>query len=96
MSRIRRTRRSTVDTTSIWAYIAERNFPAADARVMRIDATLQLLADNPFMGEAVPDLRAGVRRFTLGNYLLYFEPMGDGIRLLRVVHAARQIDDLFD
>jgi toxin ParE1/3/4 len=48
------------------------------------------------MGEAVDNLSPGVRRFVVGNYVLYFEPIDDGIRLLRVVHAARRFDDLLE
>jgi toxin ParE1/3/4 len=96
MSRIKRTRRALVDVKKIWVYIAERNYVAADALIERIDAALKLLAKNPYMGEAVDHLHPGLRRFTVGNYLLFFEPIDDGIRLLRVVHAARKLDDLFD
>jgi toxin ParE1/3/4 len=80
----------------IWVYIAERNYPAAGALLAKINATLKILADNPYVGEAEDDLRPGSRRFTVGNYALYFEPIEDGIRLLRVVHSSRRLDELFD
>jgi toxin ParE1/3/4 len=85
-----------VDVKNLWIYIAERNYPAADALLEKIDSTLKLLAQNPQMGETVDHLHPGLRRFTLGNYLLLFEPIEDGVRLMRVVHAARRLDELFD
>jgi plasmid stabilization system protein ParE len=47
------------------------------------------------MGESVEQLQRGVRRVTLGSYQLFYEQTSDGIRLLRVYHAARRIEDLF-
>jgi toxin ParE1/3/4 len=96
MSRIKRTRRAQVDAKQIWVYIAERNYPAADALISRINTTCKMLADNAHLGEAVDHLRPGARRFSVGSYVLYFEPIENGIRVLRVVHSSRQMDDLFD
>ena len=96
MTLIKRTRRSLVDVTTIWNYIAERNFPAADAWVESLDEKLRLLAANSSVGERVDHLRPGVRRFTIRKYVIYFEPIDGGVRLLRVVHSARQADDLFE
>jgi toxin ParE1/3/4 len=94
MSRIKRTRSAIVDVTTIWNYIAERNFPAAEVWADRVDAKLRLLARNPELGESVDHLRQGARRVSLQNYVLYFEPIEDGVRLLRVVHGARDVPDL--
>jgi toxin ParE1/3/4 len=94
MSRVDRTDRARVDLLQVWNYIAERNFSAADRMLDRILDTLNLIATQPEMGEVVEHLKRGARRFSVGNYILYFEPMDDGIRLLRVVHASRQIEDL--
>jgi plasmid stabilization system protein ParE len=50
----------------------------------------------PLLGEATDQLRLGSRRLIVGNYQLFYEQTSDGIRLLRVYHAARRIEDLFD
>jgi plasmid stabilization system protein ParE len=47
------------------------------------------------MGEAVDYLRPGLRRWVYGQYLIFFEPRDYGIALIRVLHGARKIDDLF-
>jgi len=47
------------------------------------------------MGEAVDHIRPGLRRFTHGNYLIFYEPRETGIGLVRVFHGARKIEDLF-
>ncbi len=54
-----------------------------------------MLARHPLMGEAVPQYRPGLRRFTVGNYVLYYEPINGGVRLVRTLHGARKIEGLF-
>jgi toxin ParE1/3/4 len=95
MARLRRTSDARNDLTAIWLYIAQDNLAAADRLVDDINHNLKLLARFPLMGDAVDHLRPGVRRTTVGNYQLFYEPTADGIRLLRVYHAARRIEDLF-
>ena len=94
--RLLRTSDARYDLTAIWLHIAKDNLPAADRLIARIDNTLERILKNPFVGEAVDHLRPGVRRSMVGNYQLFYEPIPDGIRLLRVYHAARRIEDLFD
>ena len=96
MSRIERTRRATIDVTDLWVRIATDNFSAAERLVDRFDAALEQLARNPHMGEAVDQIRQGLRRFPVGNYVLYYDPLPSGIRLQRVVHAARSVQNVFE
>jgi toxin ParE1/3/4 len=95
MARVRRTSDARNDLTAIWLYIAQHDIAAADRLLDEIDRTLKLVSQFPLMGEAVDHLRAGTRRVIVGNYQLFYEPLSDGIRLLRVYHAARSIEDLF-
>ena len=56
---------------AIAEWIAEDNLSAAERWIDRIDQTLTLIAQYPLMGEAVHHLRPGMRRFCVGNYLLF-------------------------
>jgi toxin ParE1/3/4 len=67
MSRVDRTDRARVDLLQVWNYIAERSFAAADRTLDRILDTLYLIATQPEMGEAVEHMKAGARRFSVGN-----------------------------
>ena len=96
MARLLRTNDARDDLTALWLHIAQDNLTAADDLVNEIDCTLDLILKFPRMGEAVDHLRAGVRRFNVGNYQLFYEVIPDGVRLLRVYHAARRIEDLFN
>ena len=94
MSRITRTESSLRDLDDIWDYIAiENHHPAdADRLIDEIDKILHLLLTHPQMGEAVEHLRSHTRRCIVQNhYLLFYDTVGDEIRLLRVLHAARLI-----
>ncbi|MBA3484434.1 MAG: type II toxin-antitoxin system RelE/ParE family toxin [Pirellulales bacterium] len=94
MSGVQRTRRADLDLKQIWLYVAERNYPAADRLIDRMEKTLDLLHQNPLAGESMEHLRPNTRQFTVGNYVLMFEPTPSGIRLLRVAHSSRRMDDL--
>jgi toxin ParE1/3/4 len=96
MGFVYRTERARVDLLQVWNYIAERNFDAANGVLDRILESLNLIATQPHMGESVDNLKVGARRYSVGNYVVYFEPIDGGICLLRVVHAARNLDNLFD
>lgn len=60
-----------------------------------IDRLLTMIAQYPDIGEVVEHLSPGLRRFTLGNYLLFYRHADDQIELIRVLHSARDIDQLF-
>ena len=53
-----------------------------------------LITRYPKIGEAVEHLGPGVRRQTLGDYLLFYRVAGRQIELIRVLHGARDIDRL--
>jgi toxin ParE1/3/4 len=78
-----------VQLQEIHAYVAGDNLAAADAIVSRIEYLTGLLADNPYMGRKLT--RGRRRRLTITPYpyLIYYEVVGDTVRILRVCHAAR-------
>ncbi|HEY3395562.1 MAG TPA: type II toxin-antitoxin system RelE/ParE family toxin [Lacipirellulaceae bacterium] len=90
MARVDRFRRAEEDLLAIAEYIGRDNPSAAALWLDRIEEKLLLLASNPYMGEAVDHLRPGVRRFSHGNYVIFYEPRQTGIGLVRAcctVHA---------
>ena len=96
MPRILRTHPASDDLRQIWLFIAEDNVAAADGLIDEVERTLRLLARYPQMGQSVEEYRPGLRRLTLSNYLLFYEPIEGGIRLVRVLHGARRLEDLLD
>lgn len=64
----------------------------------RIETTLLTLRDNPLAGRARAELSDHVRSFPIGNYVVFYRPMSDGIELIRVLNGYRDIQaaDLSD
>jgi toxin ParE1/3/4 len=57
--------------------------------------TCEMLASNPEMGEVRREFITGLyRRFTVGNYVIYFRPIDNGIRVARILHGARDHEAL--
>ena len=97
MLRIDTTPEAHGDARSIWRYIAQDDVDAATDTLHRIEdrlASLASLAAMPLSAEAVPTLAANVRRSSVGNYVIYYRPIEDGIHVLRILHGARQPEDL--
>ncbi len=96
MSRIERTAQSLEDVLAIWTYIAidQLSPDAADRLLTRVDVVLRLLASQPEMGVPQDRYRAGVRSFSVGNYVLFYRAIENGIRLIRVLHGARRFENL--
>lgn len=95
MPKVTRTPAAVRDLLSITDRIVADNLNAALRFYDEVDRLLSLIARHPRMGEAVDHLGPGVRRHTLGNYLLFYRLCGDGIEVIRVLHGARDIDRLF-
>ena len=95
MPRILRTPDSRSDYDEIWSYIAVRNLDAADRLVMQFDATLSVIATTSLMGRDVSELGVNLRCFPVGNYLIFYRPIEEGIQLIRVLHGARDITPEF-
>jgi len=68
----------------------------ADRWIDRLDGKLALWATQPLMGSARDELMAGLRSFPFGRYIVFFCPWTDGIDVIRVLHASRDIDVSFE
>jgi toxin ParE1/3/4 len=82
------------DLADVWHFIAPDNLTAADRLIDSIKTALLMLANHPGMGRARKELGPNVRSFPVGNYILYYRAVESGIELLRVIHGARNVQDL--
>ena len=96
-----RTARADRDVVEIGLFIAEDSIEAADRLLEAVETTFLALAEMPRMG-ALRTFRnprfAGVRMWRVKDfekYLIFYRPMKDGIAVLRVIHASRDIESLF-
>lgn len=92
MPRVLRRPLAAADIGEIWDYIADDSVAQADAWVARLDRKLLLLATQPLIGRVRDELAPGLRSIALGRYVIFYMPLGDGIDLVRVLHATRDVD----
>lgn len=95
MVRFVRTRRAEEDLIEIWTFIASDDPTAADRLLNKIDEVCGLIAVNPELGPARPDLRPEFRYHPVGRYLIFYRTVRGGIEIVRVVHGARDLPGLF-
>jgi toxin ParE1/3/4 len=94
MPQILQTRTAVRDLDAIWDYIGIENAhpEAANELIDEFDTSYRLLATNPLMGQSVEWLSTNLRRFAVRkNYIIFYEPIANGILIVRVLHAARNI-----
>jgi len=92
--RLQRTARAEEDLVEIWLYIARDNPTAADRLLDLLDDKSRMLALNPKLGAARDDIAKGVRHFPIGNYLILYRDIGDGVEIVRYVHGMRLLRNL--
>jgi toxin ParE1/3/4 len=83
------------DLDEIWGYIAQDNPAAADKTLDRIEERCNVLAQFPLMGVSREELLPSLRSLTVGNYVVFYLPMDEGIDIVRVLPGMRDIDALF-
>jgi toxin ParE1/3/4 len=91
---LRRHPQAEQDLIDIYLHISRDNPNAAERMVRTINAKCEALARHPMMGRARPELRAELRSFPHRAYVILYRAIDDGVEIVRVVHAARNLDDL--
>jgi toxin ParE1/3/4 len=84
-----RSSRAEIDLVEIWSFIAKGNPIAADRQLDQIDSACKMLADNPYGGPRRDDLASGLRFYPVGNYLVFYKAIEEGITVVRILHSAR-------
>jgi toxin ParE1/3/4 len=79
---------------AIGDHIAEDSPANAQRFIVRLTEKFTALRRNPHIGRARPDLRRDLRSFPYGAYLILYRIIDGGVEIVRVVHAARNLDDL--
>jgi toxin ParE1/3/4 len=84
------------DLTEIALYIAEDNPIRAESFVAELEAKARGLAEWPERHPARDDISPGVRAVVHGRYLLLYRDLQDEVRIVRVVHGARDLPPMFN
>lgn len=84
------------DRLDIWSHIALDSARSADRVLDLFDAAFEHLRALPQMGRARDDLRTGLRMWPVGDYLIFYRVDPDALRVLRILHGARDLPAIFD
>ena len=86
------------DLETIVDYISDRNAAAAVKLAKRFMQQWEILATQPYSGQACDDVLPGLRRLVMAEYVAFHRVHGNDVLVLRIVHGKRDItsDDLTD
>jgi len=85
------------DLDDIWYYVAKNSGSTdiADHLIDSITDRFFLLAAYPHLGRAREDLRADLRSFPVGEYVVIYRIEVDDVVILRVLRGSRDIHGSF-
>jgi toxin ParE1/3/4 len=85
------------DLVEIGVYIARHSGSRERAELFlaSLHHTCETLASQPEMGQLRTEFVTGkYRSFSVGNYVIYFSCVPDGVRVARILHGARDHNTL--
>ena len=86
--------KAALDLEEIGDYIARDNPTRACSFVDEIKAHCYKIAETPTAFALRNDLMPGLRMSVHGRYLLFFHVQNEEVRIERVIHSARRLEDL--
>jgi len=95
LKHFRLTSQAQFDLDEIWLFIAEDNPEAADRFHDLLLSKFMTLAGQPLIGRSRDELRPNVRGFPVGNYVIFYRDTPEHIEMIRVLHGARDIENIF-
>ena len=96
MPYVNKTVRAERDLDDIWFHIALDNVAAADALIDTISERSYVLATQPKVGRARPELFVNLRSHPVSSYVIFYRPEADGIEIVRVLHSVRDVTTIAD
>ncbi|MBK8037317.1 MAG: type II toxin-antitoxin system RelE/ParE family toxin [Verrucomicrobiaceae bacterium] len=94
MSKVIYSTEAKADLQETWDYIAEDSPFQADRLILRVREKLEYLAKWKTMGRPRPEFARGCRSYPFGKYCFYFRPTDTGIEVLRILHSARDLEQI--
>jgi toxin ParE1/3/4 len=84
------------DIDEILSYIADDNLTAALSVYDRFIHCFEMLAQTPKAGRERLEFTHDARSFPEGNYLIFYRIINtNDVEILRVLHGARDLDEIF-
>jgi toxin ParE1/3/4 len=84
------------DLAEIAGYIAADNPERALSFIAELEARAMQAAERPLSFSSRDDISPGLRSASHGRYLVLFRDLPDRVRIVRVLHGARDMTQVFD
>lgn len=84
------------DLEAIAAYIAEDNPIRAEQFVGELEAKARQIVEWPRSFPEYPEISPGLRAARHGRYLIFFRDLEAEVRVIRVLHGARDLPKLIE
>ncbi len=84
------------DLHEIWDYIASDNPDAADIFIDELREKFWLLSENTKVGSDRSELLDKLKSFPHKDYLVFYAPITSGVKIVRVIHGSRDIQNIFE
>jgi len=68
----------------------------ADAFIDKLYQAIQALGRQPGSGRHREELAPGIQSFPFGRYIIFYRAVTSGIEIVRVLHGARDIENIFE
>lgn len=95
MAKYSTTEQADNDIDEVVGYIAVRNVAAAIELDQAIYDVFEMLADYPEAGRERNELKADLRSFPCSSYMIFYRLWAGDVMILRVIHAARDLEEIF-
>jgi toxin ParE1/3/4 len=86
---VRRTQKTDDDIEEIVNYVSLDSPKAALSWLEGIEGKFEAIGMTPGLGVSRPEVRAELRSFSFGNYLILYRKVEGGAEIVRVMHGAR-------
>jgi toxin ParE1/3/4 len=94
VARFNVSREARKDLSEIFVYIARDNVAAARRVLSLFHQKFRAIAAQPGIGRQRDELKAGYQSHTADNYVIYYRFANGIVRILRVLHGARDLKKL--
>ena len=96
MSSLHYTRRAALELRAIHRWVSvDSGQDRADGVLQRLTAAVSLLAERPLLGRERPEITPGLRSFPAWPYVIFYRPLAEGCRVMRVVHGHQDLARAF-
>lgn len=96
MARYRVSRKAVRDLDEIWFFIAKDSEAAACRWLDRVYSAFEILATQPLMGRARPEIAPGMRSFSVAEQVVFYQVADPGVRIVRVWDGRQDLSRLVE